>query len=156
MLGGAGHRPIYPFPQLLAGLEERHKLFLYGHCLAGTRVAAGARFPPFDGEGTEAAQLHTFAARQGGGDFIENGSHDQFNVAPQEMRVGGRQFGDQLRFRHGAAQPPTPERPGCQIAHAPSRLSPWNAMLLLISCKIGPIVASIARSSSVAPVRSST
>ena len=100
--GARGLAAVDAFAQLLARLEERHRLLVHRHRLAGARVAAGAGVAALDREGAEAAQLDALATRQGGGDLVEDGADDELDVAAEQMRVGRGQLGDQLGFRHEA------------------------------------------------------
>ena len=63
---------------------------------AGARIAAGARRTVLDREGAEAAQLDTVAARQRGGDLVEDGVDDVLDVALIEMRVLRRDLLDEF------------------------------------------------------------
>ena len=56
----------------LPALKNGTDLLVHRHRLAGARVAAGAGIAPLHREGAEAAQLHPLAARQRGGDFVED------------------------------------------------------------------------------------
>ena len=62
--------------QLLAGLEERDVLFGDLDAVAGARVAAGPGVAALHGKRAEAAQFDPVAARQRGGDLVENGGDD--------------------------------------------------------------------------------
>src|SRR5882762_2915808 len=52
---------IEPLTQFLAGLEKGNPFLFDEDCIAGARVAAGARWSVFYGESTEAAQLDPVA-----------------------------------------------------------------------------------------------
>ena len=54
---------------------------------AGARIAAGARRAMLDRKGAETAQLDPVAARQRGGDLIEDRVHDLLDVPLIEVRV---------------------------------------------------------------------
>ena len=101
---------IDPLAQFLAGLEERHRLLVHRHRLAGARVAPGPGVAPLHREGAEAAQLHPLAARQRAGDLIEDRRHDQLDIGAPQMRVAGGKFRDEFRFGHAV-----PEQPRCRV-----------------------------------------
>src|ERR1019366_4896049 len=86
----------YSLPQLLAGLEERHRLFIDRHRLTGPRVAAGPGVAALDGERAEPAQFHPGAPSQRRGDFIEYRADDGFHVRAAQMRIIRREPGNQL------------------------------------------------------------
>ena len=44
--------------------------------------------------------IHAVAASQGLGDFVEDRRHDPFDIPLIEMRIPGRQAGNQLRLGH--------------------------------------------------------
>ena len=48
-------------------------------------------------------QLHPVAAGQGGGDLVEDGGHDQLDIAAQQMRVRFGEVGDQFGLGHWVA-----------------------------------------------------
>jgi hypothetical protein len=75
-------RLVDPPAQFFAGLEERHRLLVHRHGLAGARIASEAGLAPFHPEGAEATQLDTAVARQSGSDLVEYRRHDQFDVRP--------------------------------------------------------------------------
>jgi hypothetical protein len=54
---------------------------------AGARIAAGARRAMLHRKGSEAAQLHAIAARQGGDDFTQYRVDDVLDVALIKMRI---------------------------------------------------------------------
>src|SRR6185312_385039 len=109
--GAAARRlaAIDPLAQLLARLEERDRLFVHRHRLAGARVAAGAGVSALDSERAEAAQFHPFPARQRPGDLFENSGHDQLHVPPREVRIGCRELRDQFGPGHRPAPGFAPE-----------------------------------------------
>src|SRR5438270_9529271 len=92
---------IQPVAQLLAGLEERDVLLVDPHAVAGARIAPEPGIAPLDREGAEAPELDAVAARQGGGDLVENRRHDQLDIALIEMRVELGQTLDEFRLSHG-------------------------------------------------------
>src|SRR5690242_10652949 len=88
-LVGAGG-VVQPVAQLLAGLEERHVLFGDFDAVAGPRVAADPGVAALDRKRAKAAQFDAVAARQGGGDLIEDRRDDDLDIALIEVREIGR------------------------------------------------------------------
>src|SRR5262249_21245891 len=96
----SGPALVDPLTQLFARLEEWHRLLVHRHRLAGTRIAAGARIAALDGEGAKATQFYPLTTRQGAGDLIEDGCHDQLDIGAPQMRIADGKFRDELRFGH--------------------------------------------------------
>ena len=88
-LSGVALHPIAiePAAQLIAGLEERHRLLLHRNRLACTRIAADAGVTPLHREGAETTQLDALAASQSGGDVVEYRRHDQLDIRLPQMRL---------------------------------------------------------------------
>src|SRR5580704_7726590 len=97
---GAGGFLVEAVAQVLARLEVGHALGRHRDLLAGTRIAARPGFALLHREGPEAAQFHAMPAGQGLGDFVEDRGHDPLDIPLIEMRIPGRQAGDQLRLGH--------------------------------------------------------
>src|SRR5262249_26514720 len=83
----SGLDAIETLAHLLAGLEERHMLFVYRDMRAGTWVASGSSRPLLHRKRAEAAQFHAVATRQRGNDFAQYGVDDVLDVALIKMRV---------------------------------------------------------------------
>src|SRR5712691_8905511 len=91
---------VQALAHFLAGFEERHAFLVDRYARAGARIAAFARRPILHREGAEAAQLHPVAARQGGGDLVEDGVDDVFDVPLIKVRILRRNPLNELGFDH--------------------------------------------------------
>src|SRR5258706_333362 len=87
---GSLRRCVQAFPELLAGLEERHELLLDWNRCPGARVAPLPRRSILDRERPEAAQLDPVAARQRAHDLIEDDIDDALDVAVIKIGVCSR------------------------------------------------------------------
>src|SRR5690348_1241545 len=72
---------VQAIAQLLAGLEERHRLALDRDGVAGARIAPQPGVALLDREGAEAAQLDPVPAGQRRRNLVEDGGNDAFHVA---------------------------------------------------------------------------
>ena len=73
MLGAALHPiAIEPAEHFPADLEVRHRLLVHLDRLVGARIAPDAGGALFYCEGSEPTQLDALAARQSGGDLVED------------------------------------------------------------------------------------
>jgi hypothetical protein len=82
------------------------------------RVAAHMRLATSDGKSPKAAPFHPFSTCKRGGYYIEDGSHDGFDVPTTQMRICGRKFRDESRSGQRAPRNKFAER--CQTRLAPS------------------------------------
>ena len=133
------HSPVDAVAQLLSGLEERHRLLVHRHRLAGAGIAPGPGVAPLHCERTKTAQLDALAARQRPSYLVEYRRHDQLDIRPPQVRVGGGKFRDEFRLGQCANRRTTvqlPER--CQTTCAPSRITPWESTLFHSSVRIQP------------------
>src|SRR5580658_5451837 len=101
-LGRAKLVAVQAYAQLLARLEERHRLGAHLHRLAGAGVAARPRRARAHREGAETAQLHAAALLQRLDHLLEDDTDDALDVLLGEVRILARQSRDQLGLDHPA------------------------------------------------------
>ena len=78
---------VKAFAEGFAGFEERQAFGFDLDGFAGAGVAADAGVAVLDRECAEAAEFDAVAIGEGGGDFIENGFDDLFDIAQEKMRI---------------------------------------------------------------------
>jgi hypothetical protein len=62
----------------------------------GTRIAPDAGGALFHCEGAEPTQLDAAAARQSGGDLVEDRGNDLFSILLSQMRIAGGEVRDEF------------------------------------------------------------
>ncbi|KAG1248844.1 hypothetical protein G6F65_019399 [Rhizopus arrhizus] len=91
---------VYPFAQFLARLEVRHLFARHQHLFAGFRIATDSGRPLRQREAAKTADLDALTRGQGLGHCIQHGLDRVIGVAGGQLRIAGRQGGDQLRLGH--------------------------------------------------------
>jgi hypothetical protein len=94
---------VQTLTQFFAAFEEGDVLGLDRHGIASARIASTAGRARADGEGSKATKFDTAAAFKGLDHLVENDANDAFNVLLGQVRIFGRQLGDQFRLNHGEA-----------------------------------------------------
>jgi len=94
---------VQTLAQFFATFEEGDMLGLDRHGIAGARVAATACGARANREGPKAAQFNPTATFKGLDHLVEDHANDAFNVLLGQVRIFGRQLGDQFRLNHREA-----------------------------------------------------
>jgi|TARA_R110000744_G_scaffold41610_1_gene94035 hypothetical protein len=76
----AGSIRVQAFPQLLAGLKERHRLRLDGNSLSRAGIATGARVTRLYGKSAKSAQFNPVTLGQSLRHLVEYGRHNPFHI----------------------------------------------------------------------------
>src|SRR3546814_877983 len=106
IFGNRAPLSVQASPHFLARFEIRHSLGGYGHCIAGSRIAADPAFTGAGRKRAEAAQFHPPALGQLRSDCAKNHTDELVDISQAEFGILSGQHLHEFRSDHAMSPPP--------------------------------------------------